>query len=248
MRRFRLAKRIRAKSRPKRVARTTLRKIVKKEIAKRVEVKTINYGTVGGTLITNNGNATVTNGFTLDLTQGVQEGQRVGNEVRMKSFVVKGHVTLNYAGSMTPCVVRLVLCKVRQQITPPSPTQLALILNNGGAAAPMDYQLQSLYWDINTDLFEVVADKKMKIGVSNIGGGGVGTPTNNDFNLFKTFKMRVPIKGSGKLLKYQDALTPCTNHAYFLVAQYVYPNQVQDVPAAFNVNVFANVVMKYTDA
>jgi len=235
--------------RPKVSKSKVLKKVIKAEFDKRIEKKDVQYGNTS-TALCNNGNGAVIQSYTLDLTQGVDEQTRIGNEVRMTSFIVKGHCNVlvsGFAGNTTrnPATVRLVLCKVKQQITAPTPGQLALILDNGNAGAPLTFNYISEYAEWNKDLFEIVASKKLKIGMSS---AVVTNFSNNDYSAMKSFKLRVKVKKGGKKLTYQDALTPCTNHAYFLVAQYINIDGSQDVVTNFPINIYQEATMHFMDA
>lgn len=249
-----MAKTMKSKSRKytkKVVSAKKVEKVVNEVMKKNVEVKKTTYGATS-TQISNNAPVTApVSAYTFDLSQGATDDQRIGNRVRVKKFLVHGHINMIPAGEAPnnvrkPCLVRLALLKVKQQLTPPTAGQLSQVLNNGNTDQALTYEYPSSYLEWNKDLFEIVKSKTFKLGYSaNPDGLASGTgSSNNDFSLMRRFKFRVD---KMKNLIYQGGLTPATNHALFLVANYVNYDESQDAATNAPINIYEQAELHYTD-
>jgi len=175
-----------------------------------------------------------------NLSQGVDQGQRVGNQIKLKRWVIKGFITpdQNTPIGLVPTpyqvngfqgYVRIMLMKRRDNaaITNLLP---ALLQNGNSSIAPYGTQFDRLY-PINRDLYKVYWERTFKMG--NAGPNPtIGSPTvanyyplqpNNDFKMVETFGIDVcKYIGKDAKITYNDnsstAVTPSFLNNITLVA------------------------------
>lgn len=193
------------------------KKYVNRMIHKNIENKALQYD------FTNNYALGVASAgqaaFALDLMpntllRGVNQDQRIGNEIHVTSSTIRGQVNIlpynattnNLAG--VPIVVQMFLVKVKSGFYTQQNTAIVSIgsipcisttkfFQYGGTTSGFTNSVQDLFMNVNTDLFTVLQRKKMTIGcASQTGVGGVVTsavqaPFKKDFsfNLTKHYKI-----------------------------------------------------------
>jgi len=165
-------------------AASAVRQIVKKEIARAAEDKKV------ALFQTQDHNSAIGVGDVYRLlpaiTQGTDSYQRIGDSVRPKKLVVKFRVGLtqsywaNIQTFVTPFEVRLMILK---QKNIKSSGQLAnfdsshLLRPNLGSSTELSYDGSTIRHmsDINTDLFEVLMDRKITIKPQDVQRTNLGT-------------------------------------------------------------------------
>lgn len=211
-----------------------VRRYVKKAISSNLENKVyIDYGfnqtltTLSGTLASN------TPGTIYLLPrpgQNVQQPGRIGNEIKIKSAVVKGRVNLlPYAALTNPLSTPVM---VKMWVISFKTINSALIANcnttnffeTGSASAAFQGNIGDLFFTLNKDLITVHKTKTFELGATYASTGGqVGTG-----GYFDNSKMTMPFYFSygnkfRGTLKYNDAVTNvCENRNCWLITQVVY--------------------------
>jgi len=197
-----------------RTATQTIKKYVKQAIAKQIENKISASSQFTGNLV--NYSATDPTWFYanynsfFNLSEGVQQGQRVGNQIRLKRWIIKGFITPDIATPI-PLIpspyqvnsfqgyVRLMLLKKRDNSTVSN--LLSNLLQNGNSSvAPYGTQFDRLF-PINTDLYKVFWQQTYKMGNAAANASLTsGTTTlanyypiqsNNDFKMVESFGIDV---------------------------------------------------------
>lgn len=242
----------------------TVKKIVKKAIARDVENKTIQYYSDSAVPIypldsvnftTNNIYSVSLNNTTLSMGQGVGNGQRVGNRVKIKSAFIAGTIypaPYDAGSNPTPQPTQVAIWIFYDKQFPssvPNPTSDFFQRNN--TVQPMDGTLQDLYSPINTDKYRVLTKRIFKIGYAAATGTGAvpGSQNfaNNDFKLNVSFKIPLT-KYMIKNVKFNDASpNPTTRNLYFMILP-VASNGSTFAAAGRPCNYFYNMSITYEDA
>ena len=157
-----------------------------------------------------------------NLSQGVDQGQRVGNTIRLKRWVIKGFVTPTNAlpaqTNNTPFdpasfqgQVRLML--VRKRNNAPLDPALSQLLQNGNSAVnPLGTQFDKLY-PINKDQYKVFWERIFKVGPAGANPTAAGLQyypfqANNDFKMTESFGLDVTqYIGKDAKITYNDGTT-----------------------------------------
>lgn len=156
------------------------------------------------------------------VTQGVGEGQRVGNKIQLTNLSFKGFITIpeNATGSNShfgaPRYLKMFI--FRQRTTKDIPTDMSDLFQNGNSDVAPSNQPQDMYVPFNKDKYIVYTSRTFKLGESQT---IIGTPLNlnNDFALSKYFNINLT-KYLPKTIMYNDAAVRPTNiglYAGFLV-------------------------------
>lgn len=228
-RKRRPAKKGRRVSRKSSYARKSITKIVKSVISRQAENKV--WADYGANLAIQSASATVPQARNLLplLSPGTTITSRIGNEVRVKSGYIRGHVNLlpyNATTNFTPlpCYVKMWLCSSRQINTQSiSATSIATTFFEAGAASTgFQGNMLDIDFSPNKDVWKVYATKTVKLGagyVTTSGSPVLGT------SYFDNSPMSVPFQFNfGKKvgnLKFDEAITNATNKNMFLVFQVV---------------------------
>jgi len=202
--------------------------ICKKVISKAAENKAwFNYGTNIQISNTNLGTPVYLN-LLPSLTQSVGKSGRVGNEIKVKSGFVRGHINIlpyNVTTNPSPPPVYVKIWLVASktvntnlfQNTPASTSFFDVVNSSLGFQGNM----LDIDWTINKDLFTLYASKTVKLGASF--SHSTGPVSYNSY--FDNSPMSVPFSFSFgkhvKTLKYDDTTTVPTNRNMFLVWQAV---------------------------
>jgi len=205
-----------------RIRRRNLRSLVKTQILATAEKKTINADPQTYTFNANNVNMStpidLTQAF-LQIQQGTDDGERIGEQVRTKKAVLKCMVQ---APSATPtpeaAVLQLFVGYAKESPgAVPTASQLLTIFDDGGGTAPCNGLITTLLRNINKDVFRIHAYRQVKVGLSTAGGF-----TNNDFPAYrKVFIDMTKVLG---VLKYNQLSNNPTNKHWYLWANWVDPN------------------------
>lgn len=188
---------VRKVSRKPNYANKSLVKVVKSTILKMAEVKQSNIAYTSSILPYNSASFASTvlpvspySSF-IDITQGVGQGQRIGNHIRIKKLTLSGvifprpyNVTTN--PTPQPKEIKFIFMRAKQQ-----PYATVTLLNDlfqygSGSVAPQN-TLVDQTMPFNKDLWHILKTKTFKVGYSNYSGTGVSVGnqsfTNNDFHL-----------------------------------------------------------------
>lgn len=189
----------------------------------------------------------------LTIAQGVGQGDRIGNKIRLVSAYLKIALTPstesanNYPG---PVYVRAMLMYDRQfPNTKPTPAANADFFQNGNGTSGFAGSLQDFIRPINKDRYAVKWMRDYKIGHANYPDGGDAIfqqGNNNDFKLLRRGSKNY-LKYVRKMIKYNDmASFPGECGLYLFV--YAVPAHPAQLAGALNyARLFANVELKFID-
>lgn len=160
----------------------------------------------------------------LDIPQGNQDGQRIGQRVMTKKCTLKlicRAPTPDVQGDPTaPCILQIFVGyrKSSPSITPDS-TALNRLFDLGNAVRAPDGTLESLTYSINKEEFRILYYKKIKLG-----NADAARAHNNDFPLFRFVNLSLT-KFMGQLHFNGVTTLPPTNRHLYLWATWVNPNR-----------------------
>lgn len=214
---------------------TSVKSIVNRAIARNTENKTFEvYNT--GTLIYGSSNAAMSSTIVpvspyagyLQINQGVSQGDRIGNRIKIKKITFKGNIIPRAYNNITnplPCpimvIIRLFYDRVNPMIIPNASSSDFLQL--GGSSRGLTNDLVDVYAPINNDRFRLLAKKTFKVGFaayeSPIVGNRYGN-TNNDYKLTANFKFDIT-KHCIQEVKYNDNSSSPNTRGVFAVFQAV---------------------------
>ena len=136
-------------------------------------------------------------GASLTLNQGVGDGSRVGNRVKLSKLRFRGMIVPTGYNATTnpnpvPVAVKMWLLYDKENpntISPPGSD----FLQNGNSSGPLQATITDSFASVNSDRWVVKAEKIFKLGFSAYGGTGTQpafqSTTNNDFKLMHEFDM-----------------------------------------------------------
>lgn len=209
-------------------------RIAKQVVSRQAETKMVQYFSTGLDVLPSSStgfNASIQpvspyTGF-LQIDQGVGQGERVGNRLKLKSLSMKGTIwpmPYNASTNPNPTPVQIVLwffC-LRQNNTT-IPASVPGFLQEGDSSRNLQNNLSDLVSRVNTDQYRLFARRVFKIGYAAYGGTGTQAAfqafVNNDFKLNANFRVNLT-RHAIKTVIYNDAssTTPRTR-GIFCVAQ-----------------------------
>lgn len=156
-----------------------------------------------------------------DIINGNEDGQRIGNKIRVKDFYFKGCLYVPSEGtsfvlpatpqaSILPGYVKMIV--FRDITTLEEPTNLSDIFNDGNQTAPPTNLPSDMFAQFNRDKYKIYAQRVFKLGRSDK-DGTVGYP-NNDFKQLKYFSIN--LKKHIDVVKYNDLSVDPTNVAFYV--------------------------------
>jgi len=124
----------------------------------------------------------LTNTVLGSISQGPSDGERIGNKISIRSWVIKGSV-VSTSASQRPFYLKVIIAKQKQQATG---NPIFQNLYEGGSAGPTQptNQLRDIFSPLNKDAYTIYAARVFKLGPS--------TPEsypNNDFSVSKMFSI-----------------------------------------------------------
>lgn len=163
------------------------------------------------------------------IAQGTSQATRVGNQIKLKRWVIKGQVTPKDNNAPNPAIdvlantftgyVELFFGRLLEnnEIT----TALPDLLQNGASSvAPTGAQTQ-IFATVNKDQYKIYYHRRIKIGMANSFGATVAP--NNDFSLVKSFGFDVTkyiLKNAA--IKYNDSDNDPNNFMIRQLALFAY--------------------------
>lgn len=172
-----------------------------------------------------------------NISQGIGDNQRIGDQIKGQKLTVSGYVRLNYNSetlesqprSAVLCRMMILSLKYRNGVyadaIAAATNALPALLKKGGTTSAFTGNLSDINAMVNTDLFTVHHDRKFYLTQSYLvqpGTAGQSTMASDVRNAIRFFRINVPCK---KVLKYDSAaasgLQPI-NFAPFLVLGYSY--------------------------
>lgn len=231
------------KSYAKKKGPSPIKRIIRSEIARSVENKTQQYFNTGRSLTTSYdapGNFDTNNVFPvgLDITnlivsQGVGQGQRVGNTIKTRKLMFKGTVfPLGYDAitNTQPVPQQIKMWIFYDKILPtqnPTPRGNGDFFQNGSGTATFSNTLMDMWRPHNKDRYVVLATRVFKVGYEDFeGAGGVqaqGWMSNNDFKMNQNFSIDLT-KHYPKIVKFNDNQFLPTTRGLWCMIQPVWAN------------------------
>lgn len=236
-----------------------------KEVVQSLNEDKMAYTTTGNSLIKfNSGIDAVGDLIQIlpNISQGVGENQRIGNEIRAKNLNVKGYVKLDIGDiadntAMPNVVVRMMILsmKVTQsyQDAQTLSSKIGTLLNKGGTTTAFAGNLQDIYAPINRNVFTVHHDKKFYLRQDFLNVIGAAPPsTHVAQDISKTVKFfNLNVKCKGRVLRYDEDVGSDvlpSNFGPFLVLGYSYLDGSSPDTLSTKVGLCFDSVFTYEDA
>lgn len=193
-------------------------------------------------------------GASLTINQGVGDGYRVGNRIKIHKLRLKGLMcptpySVGNNPAPEPCMVRMWLMydKENPNIIP-SPT--ADFIQFGNTSQPLQGTMQDMVSKVNTDRWVVKYEKLFKVGFATYGGTGTTAAfqsfTNNDFKLVNEFDIdltdMVP-----KTYVFDDNTSIPETRGLFMVFEAVPVNGIAPATNIIPVEMSFSLDLQYTD-
>lgn len=225
------------KSAKRRGKRTSIKKLIRREIGLRTENKCSQYYNYNVRLYAS-GNASfpTDNIFPLGvdptslvIPPGTGQGNRLGNEISTKKLVFKGTLTpLPYDSTFNaapqPVQVKMwIFYDKTDPVALPNPPAASDFFQNGNGSKGFQNDLVDMWSPVNTDRYRVFKSKVFKLGAAmNSGSGGnpaLQNSANNDFKYNCNFSINLT-KYYTKRVKFNDGSTVPTTRGLFCMFAY----------------------------
>lgn len=256
------------------VKKTTVKKIVKRELSKQIETKecfsassitpaTISISTssvAGNMFICSPNSASSTIGY-LSIPQGDGNGQRVGNRIRTKSLYMKYILTQtaqNAVTNPTPTPLEVLIYFFKVKTTPQDPPSVgnlrgasANFFEYGNSSVGFDGSLYDVLHKINPDRFTYLAHRRHKLGYqgNNVNNNpSYANSHNNDFKMNIVSGINLT-KFCPKEILYDDLTSSTTTSPYiFCLVQPVNATGVINSTSVLPMTMQFELQYKYSDA
>jgi len=142
----------------------------------------------------------------LTIAQGTGQGDRIGNQITLKSWEIRGYLTPAPAGTATDqqVIVRLYIGQRKDLTAITSAKLTADVLQFGDTVVGYLGTMNDLMLDINKDEYKIFYQKDFKLGCAN----SAGATANNDYNYTGKFRYNLCTKHfKNYKVKYEDAAT-----------------------------------------
>jgi len=258
-------KRKSAKKRPmRRKGGKALRRLIKRELARQVENKSVQYfnydtrlySVAGANFATNNifpcGPSAI-----MPITQGTGQGNRVGNSIHTKKLMLKGTlVPLAYDATFNPVPmpvqIRMVIFYDKlDPMTVPNPTATNDFFQNGSGVKGFANDLVDMWTPVNTDKYRILTTRTFKLGNADYSGTGASATShyfaNNDFKMNANFSLNLT-KYYHKALKFNDATTTPSNRNVYCMFYYELANGGASLNVGYMVGLQYMLEYTYEDA
>lgn len=247
--------------------------VVAKAIARNVENKRLTteftknmYHSGAGTNFTNNNiialcpNAGA--GYLYQMVQGVQQQQRVGNQVRLKKLIFRGIMAPNPYSATTnptpnPIMIQMFIVSMKRNVPSSSIAEVNNVFQNtffanGSSSLGALGTLYDCVTPINTDQVTLHYKKTFKLGYENYSGvtGGADTgqtKASNDYKLNQRFSINVA-KYMTKVWKFNDNDGATTSRQVYAIFQPINFNGSIPAVGTTPAGLIAGVDVFYEDA
>lgn len=189
------------------------------------------------------------------IEQGSQQNQRTGNDVRVVSGIVRGHMNLkNYNATTNPAggpvLVKMWLCRYKSANTSSilnTNADTAFFEGGTGGAIGFGGTIQDMNYFPNVDSWDVFATKEFKIGIGTA-AGATGTASyydNSSSCVSFSFDIGKYLTGTTQYLDNTSSVS--TNKNLFLVFQAVYSFPYATTPATELIDMSYAIKHQYID-
>jgi len=160
----------------------------------------------------------------LQVTQGVTQGERIGNKITTKSLWLRGTICPKTYDATTnpfpiPQVVKIVIFYDKTDPTT-LPSVGTNFFQNGSANAGFQNDLVDMWRPINTERYHICCSRTLKIGHAiNQGSGSLpawSQYSNNDFQMAGNFKINLTKYYPKKVVFDENSTTPTTRQLFCL--------------------------------
>lgn len=219
---------------------TGLKKLVRREISRNIENKTFQYLGTGLDILPSNSPGFDANiipcypaaGY-LAITQGLGQGQRIGNKIKIKKLKIDGVIfpqPYNAVSNLTPCPTQIKVWFFydKEEVNAvPAPATAADFFQFGSTAIGFQNEFFDHTMPVNTDRYRVLTSRIFKVGYASYSGTGTqpqqGNFASNDFKL--NARLRVDLtKYVVKHCTYRDNNSTPTTRGLYMMLQPVYAN------------------------
>lgn len=153
-----------------------------------------------------------------DIAQGTGGNARIGDAIRLRKIVVRGHFVLTQAFTFatTRFIIRHMVLRNRRYASWADNVTFNTLLAN---YQPFVGSVPNVYIDLNKDLYAVKKDKKydMKTPLTNLGA----TSTSDAVQSVRMFKFTMKFGKTGLLLNFENNASYPSNFPWFMLAAYV---------------------------
>lgn len=224
---------------------TSIKKVVKREIARAIEDKTAQYydGAAGLQSVLSASFA-ATNMFPLGpstafspiINQGAGQSSRIGNRIKTKKLVVKGSLyplpyDVSTNNSPQPLLVKCwIMYDKTNPTVEPDPKGSGDFFQLGGSSKGFANNLTDMWAPVNTDRYRVLTTRTFKLGYSDYSATPNTAPyvnqqqfRNNDFPMSVNFSIDCT-KYYPKDVRFNDNNALPTTRGLFMLWQYVAAN------------------------
>nr|WAE42939.1 MAG: capsid protein [Cressdnaviricota sp.] len=243
------------RKRAPRKASKNLVKLIQKQIHKDLEDKSRN---VQLALTAYNSGITVAADATKvipSISQGTDNGERIGDKVRGKSLVIRGHLLLSAPtiSNQSNCRIGVRLMVVQPKrysndtdVTTYYNNWMPYLLDNGTTSNGFNGDIKDLYTPINRDAITVYYDKLHYLSSTNIVVlSSVGVANEDLRYTTKLFNIKIPCK---KVLTYLDGNETPQNFAPMVILGYAKLDGSSADTLSANVSMAYTSCFKYEDA
>lgn len=183
------------------------------------------------------------------LPSGSNDGERVGDRISTRSFVIRGYLncpTASDPDTNYPNVVRMVIFKDKTNVDFSTNLCTDFFEGTTPALSTPSNNLQDIMRHINNERYTVLAQRVFKIGPA--ASGYTGMNANNDFKISKFF--RINLTKDLKQFVFNTTSGHVTNHPSLYVVFFAVPGDGTTAGAGYTapVNYTLYADYKYTDS
>lgn len=159
----------------------------------------------------------ITGAFMNNLPSGSNDGERVGDKISTRSFILRGVLYCGPEGQTPtnyPTVVRIVVFKDKTNVDFSTNPLTDFFEGTTPALSTPANNLQDIMRHVNNERYTVLAQRIIKIGPA--ANGATGSNANNDYKISKFF--RINLTKDLKQFVYNTTTGHVTNHPSLYVA------------------------------
>lgn len=248
----------------------SFKKLIRREISRAQEKKTVQEFEQSRILHTTGSSDFPTQNIfplgiystSLEIPQGVGQGNRIGNRITIKNLQFKGCFVQRPFDSVfndlpQPLMVKMWIFYDRDAPTDlPNPTASGDWFQAGNSDTDLSGRLTDMWAPVNTDRYRVLTSRTFKVGNAvyggnpGVGGSGYGDRqfyANNDFPMFKRFSINLT-KYLIKTVKFDDNVLTPTTRGLFAMVEYVPATGQAAAPERRSLDLSFIQTVKFVDA